>query len=140
MTLEDFHFLVGQTVMYCQIIEHDMKRIYAAMLKGDYYDNLHKVENWTLGKLVIELKKVDFSDNNPYISASDYNFLKQMKDKRNHWCHQAYQNFMYNEQFLYSKEYANECRKLQKDNERFSIVYKNLENLRINAQKKFRGM
>lgn len=140
MTLEDFHFLVGQTIMYCQIIEHDVKRIYAAIHKGDYYDNLEKVEKWTLGKCVAELKKLDFSDNKPYISANDYNFLKQMKDKRNHWCHQAYQNFMYNEQFLYSKEYANECRKLQKDNERFSIVYKNLENLRINAQKKFRGM
>ena len=140
MSLEDFHFLVGQTIMYCQIIEHDVKRIYAAMHKGDYYNNLEKVENWTLGKCVDELKKLDFSDNKPYISANDYNFLKQMKDKRNHWCHQAYQNFMYNEQFLYSKEYADECKKLQKDNERFSIVYKNLENLRINAQKKFRGM
>lgn len=140
MDLRDFHFLVGQTIMYCQIIEHDVKRIYAAIHKGDYYDNLEKVEKWTLGKCVAELKKLDFSDNKPYISTNDYNFLKQMKDKRNHWCHQAYQNFMYNEQFLYSKEYANECRKLQKDNERFSIVYKNLENLRINAQKKFRGM
>lgn len=140
MDLSDFHFLVGQTIMYCQIIEHDVKRIYAAMHKGDYYDNLEKVEKWTLGKCVAELKKVDFSDNKPYISASDYNFLKQMKDKRNHWCHQAYQNFMYSEQFLQSKEYANECRKLQKDNERFSIVCDKLEEVRVQAQKDFRDM
>lgn len=140
MTLENFHFLVGQTIMYCQIIEHDVKRIYAAMHKGDYYNNLEKVENWTLGKCVDELKKLDFSDNKPYISANDYNFLKQMKDKRNHWCHQAYQNFMYNEQFLQSKEYANECRRLQKDNARFSVLCDNLEDVRVQAQKDFRGM
>ncbi len=140
MTLEDFHFLVGQTVMYCQIIEHDMKHLYATLLEGDYFEILDKVEKWTLGKLIAELKKLDFSDKNPYISASDYNFLKQMKDKRNHWCHKAYLNFLYNQQFLQSREYANECKKLQKDNEKFTIVYKNLENIRMQAQKEFRGM
>lgn len=140
MDLSDFHFLIGQTIMYCQAIEHDMKHLYATMLKGDYSNNLNKVEQWTLGKLVNELKKLDFSDNKPYISANDYNFLKQMKDKRNHWCHQAYQNFMYNKRFLQSKEYADECRKLQKDNERFSIICDRLEDVRVQAQKDFRGM
>ncbi len=84
MDLNEFHFLVGQTIMYCQVIEHDVKRIYAAMHKGDYYENLERVDKWTLGKCVQELKKLDFSDHDPYISASDYNFLKQMTEKRNH--------------------------------------------------------
>lgn len=42
MTLDDFHFTLGQTIMYCQVIEHDVKRIYAAMHIGDYYENLEK--------------------------------------------------------------------------------------------------
>lgn len=138
MDLNEFHFLVGQTIMYCQVIEHDVKRIYAAMHKGDYYENLEKVEKWTLGKCVAELKKLDFSDDEPYISASDYNFLKQMTEKRNHWCHQAYQNFLYNKQFLQSREYADECRKLQRNNERLSKVCNALENVRIKAQKDFK--
>ena len=140
MILEDFHFLVGQTIMYCQIIEHDQKRIYASLLKGNYYDNLDKVDKWSFGEVLKELKALDFSDDNPYISTNDYNFLKQMKDKRNHLCHQAYQNFMYNKQLLQSKEYANECRKIQKDNEIFAVVYKNLEVIRIKVQKDFRGI
>ena len=140
MDLNKFHLLVGQTIMYCQIIEHDIKRIYAAMHNGDYYDNLAKVEKWTLGKCVQELKTLDFSDNDPYISASDYNFLKQMTEKRNHWCHQSYQEFLYNNQFLQSKEYADECRKLQRDNDRLSSVCDALENVRIKAQKDFKGM
>lgn len=138
MILNDFHFMVGQTIMYCQIIEHDVKRIYAAMLIGDYYDNLEKTEKWSLGQTVQKLKALDFSNNKPYISANDYNFLKQMTEKRNHWCHQAYQNFLYNKQFLQSKEYADECRKLERDNERLSNVCDALEKVRIQAIEDFR--
>lgn len=89
MELREFHRMVGEIVMYCQVIEHDVKRIYAAMLKGDYYDNLEKIKKWTLGQTVQKLKELDFSDNDPYISANDYIFLKQMSEKRNHWCHEA---------------------------------------------------
>ncbi|MDE6618532.1 MAG: hypothetical protein K2K13_05875 [Clostridiales bacterium] len=140
MDLNHFHLLVGQTIMYCQVIEHDVKRIYAAMHKGDYYNNLSRVEKWTLGKAVQELKALDFSDGDSYISASDYNFLKQMTEKRNHWCHESYQEFLYNKQFLQSKEYADECRKLKRDNERLSSVCNALEEVRIKAQKQFRNM
>ena len=140
MDLNKFHWLVGQTIMYCQVIEHDVKRIYAAMHKGDYYENLNKVEKWTLGKAVQELKALDFETTDHYISASDYNFLKQMTEKRNHWCHETYQEFLYNKQFLQSKEYTEECRKLQRDNERLSSVCDALEEVRIKAQKDFRKM
>ena len=133
MTLDDFHFILGQTIMYCQVIEHNAKRIYAAMHVGDFYDNLVNIEKWSLGQTVQKLKKLDFSGKNRYISASDYNFLKQMTEKRNHWCHQTYQNFLYNKQFLQSKEYTNECRKLKRDNERLSNVCDALEKVRIQA-------
>lgn len=140
MNLENFHLLVGKTIMYCQIIEHDVKHIYAAMHKGDYYDNLDKVEKWTLGKAVQELKKMDFETKDHYISASDYNFLKQMTEKRNHWCHKCYQEFVYDDNFLQSKAYANECRKLQRDCRRLFSVWQSLEKVRIKAQKEFKGI
>lgn len=140
MELKEFHRMVGETVMYCQVIEHDVKRIYAAMLKGDYYDNLDKIEKWTLGQTVQKLKELDFSDKKPYISANDYNFLKQMSEKRNHWCHEGYQNFVYIKNFERSKEYAEECRKLQRDYERFSNIWQALEEVRIKAQKEFKGI
>lgn len=137
MTLDDFHFMLGQTIMYCQVIEHDVKRIYAAMHVGDFYENLGKIEKWSLGQTVQKLKELDFSGKSSYISASDYNFLKQMTEKRNHWCHQTYQNFLYNKQFLLSKEYTDECRKLKRDNERLSNVCDTLEKIRIQAVKDF---
>lgn len=137
MTLDDFHFKIGQTIMYCQVIEHDVKCIYAAMHVGDFYENLDKIQKWSLGQTVQKLKELDFSGKSHYISASDYNFLKQMTEKRNHWCHQTYQNFLYNKQVLQSKEYADECRKLERDNERLSNVCDALEKVRIQAVKDF---
>ena len=63
-----------------------------------------------------------------------------MTEKRNHWCHESYQEFLYNRQFLQSKEYADECRKLQRDNKRLSSGCDALEEVRIKAQKDFKGM
>lgn len=105
------------------------------MHKGDYYENLERVEKCTIGKCVQELKTLDFSDGDSYISASDYNFLKQMTEKRNHWCHQTYQNFLYNKQFLNIREYADECRKLLRDNERLKNVCDALENVSKSAER-----
>ncbi len=137
MTLDDFHYIIGQTVMYCQAIEHDVKYIYATMHVGDFYENLDKIKKWSLGQTVQKLKELDFSGKSSYISASDYNFLKQMTEKRNHWCHHTYQNFIYNKQFLQSKEYMDECRKLERDIARLSKVCEALENVRIQALKDF---
>lgn len=57
MTLQDFHTLLGQTVMYCQIIKHDIKMIYSAMLKGEFNKNLGSIEKLTLGTHYI--KKIE---------------------------------------------------------------------------------
>lgn len=138
MTLEEFHFMLGQTIMYCQVIEHDVKYIYAAMHFGEFENNLKEIEKCSLGQTLKKLRQLDFSDKNPYISADDYNFLIQMSEKRNHWCHNTYQNFLYNNNFLKSKEFENEYRKLKRDNERFSKVFKSLEKIRIKALKDFR--
>ncbi len=138
MTLEEFHSLIGQTVMYCQIIEHDVKRIYAAMKKGGFYDNLKEVEKLSLGQTVKELKELDFSCSPHYISEDDYDFLRLVTSKRNHWCHEAYQKFVYTDLFLNSNEYKTECKKLSADTKRLSSVYVALENARIKAMKDFK--
>ncbi|MBR2056049.1 MAG: hypothetical protein IJ978_00130 [Clostridia bacterium] len=135
--IDEFHYLIGQTLMYCQVIEHDVKYIYAAMHVGRFEDNLEEIKKYSLGQTLQKLRELDFSDKNSYISADDYNFLKQMTEKRNHWCHKTYQNFLYINNFLQSKEFENECRKLKRDNERFSNVYKILEKIRIQALKDY---
>lgn len=140
MELNEFHCMLGQTIMYCQIIEHDIKMIYSAMCRGDMENTLDMIERnkWTLGHSVKELKKLDFSDNNSYISANDYNFLSQMAQKRDYWCHKTYLRYIYNHNFLLSTEYQKECQKLRRDNEKLMAVYMALEKVRIQAMHDFR--
>lgn len=49
-TLKNFHYLVGETLMFCQFIEHDLKFIYSLMLKGKFEENLVEIDNDTFGK------------------------------------------------------------------------------------------
>ena len=81
LSYEQFKVLHSETIMCCQIIEGDLKWIYAFMHKGDPDENRSKVSNYTLGQIVNKLKELDNSDGKPYISASDYNFLSQMTEK-----------------------------------------------------------
>ena len=140
MTLEKFHFLVGETIMYCQIIEHDIKMIYAAMRKGDMKRNFEEIRKWTLGETIENLKNLDFKDGDAYISSEDYEFLFKMSEKRNHWCHCCYVDFVYEENFSESKIYEKECRALVNDNKKLSLVYRTLEEVRLQAMRDFNRM
>lgn len=138
LELNDFHMYLGQTVMYCQIIEHDVKFIFAIMCKGDIAETLEMIEKerWTLGLAINELRAIDCqSGKTPNISDADYNFLKQITKKRNYWCHSAYLNFVYNANFKSSPEYKEICENLINDNTQLKKVYKNLETIKLNLLK-----
>ena len=79
MTLDNFHFMVGQTIMYCQVIEHDVKHIYAAMHVGDFYEDLDKIKKWSLGQTVQKLKELDFNSKSHYIGT----FLENLRAEGN---------------------------------------------------------
>lgn len=93
--LDKFNMTVGDTIMDCQKIEHDIKIIYASMLKGDMQENLKLVSRETLGVTLNALEELDYSDNNPMLDRQDYKTLKQIKNIRNWLAHQCYVDFMY---------------------------------------------
>jgi hypothetical protein len=105
------------------------------MCKGEMDDNYEKIKNLTLGQIVNKLKTLDKSEGIQYISDSDYNFLKQMTDKRNYWCHICYRDFLYIVNREYSNEYVSVCKKLENDWCKLSVVYKNVEQAKIKASK-----
>ena len=131
MDFNDFKVLHSETIMYYQIIEHDLKYIYAYMLKGDVDEHFDRIETKTLGQMVKMLKELDNSDGNPLISSGDYNFLSQICENRNLWAHQTYTEFIYIKDFIYSKEYQKQCDKLVKDHDRVSRACDILEDIRI---------
>lgn len=131
MNFNEFKILHSEVVMYCQLIEHDLKLIYSHMHKGNIDDNYDEIDNRTLGQMVAILKKLDNSNGKPDISAGDYNFLKQMTEKRNYWCHKAITEFIYNDNFLNSNKYAKVYEMLVRDNQKLKMVCNEVEKIRI---------
>lgn len=131
MNYDTFTFLHSETIKFCQIIEGDLKWIYSFLHIGDIYQTRDSLDTLGFGQIVKKLKQLDNSDGNPVLSASDYNFLGQMAQKRNYWCHECYRDFVYVSNWIYSDEYKKVCNKLQRDHDKLEIVYNNVENLKL---------
>lgn len=131
MEFNEFKILHSETIMYYQIIEHDIKLIYAYLHKGNIEKNYQCIERETLGESLRILRKLDNEDGKPLILADDYNFLIQISENRNEWAHDNYIEFMYEKDPLNSLAYKKQCEKLRKDHQRLQSVYKSVENIRI---------
>ena len=131
MEFDAFKSMYAETMMNYQVIEHDIKFLYAYMLSGNIYEHFEAIENKTLGQMIRMLKELDYSDNKPLISLSDYNFLSQICDNRNHWAHNVFLEFIYKENWLYSSEFKKQFDKLQKDHDRVAKAADILEDIRF---------
>lgn len=131
MNFNDFKIMHSETLMYYQIVEHDLKMIYAYMHAGDVDENWGAVQERTLGQMVDILKNLDNSNGDPDISHADYNLLKQLSKNRNHWAHNVFTEFVYEDNFLYSEEYERQCTKLTKDHDRLKGVCDKVEKTMI---------
>ena len=124
----DFKYYLGETLEFCQTVEHDVKWMYALMLNGDKNENYKQISMWPLGKTVIELEKLDYSDDKPYISHKDYKTIKNISYERNYLCHNIYRTFLYGiKNWEHSKEYVDACTRLMDFHDK-------LEQLRIKIQ------
>lgn len=135
--LEDFHYYVGETMMFCQCIENDIKFIYAGMFNGNLNKNYEAIKNWTLGKTIKKLQELDYSDGDPYFYEEDYNFFKEITNIRNYWAHKSYISFVYDNNFLHKKSFTNEAYKLEKDHDRLSKAHKDVERVRLDCLKDY---
>lgn len=135
--LDNFHLIVGETIMECQRIEHDIKLIYAGMLKGDLNENLKIVKDKALGQVLVELKKLDNSVGNPCLKQSDYNLLKEIKDVRNWLVHKAYMDFIYDKATKWELNLNNSYNKLINFNKKMKTLGDQMENVRLDILKHF---
>ena len=136
--LDTFNMVVGNTIMECQRIEHDVKLIYAGMLKGDFNQNVKLVNDLALGPVLIELEQLDNSDDKPYLSKEDYKLLKQIKNVRNWLVHKAYMDFMYQRQEEWADALDKSYAKLLDFNKRIKGLSGQVEQIRIDLLKKYK--
>lgn len=134
-----FHKCVGELIMFCQCIEHDIKWIYAGMLKGNADNNFINLQNKkvTLGKAIDKLEILDNSKD-PYLSQNDYKLLKDVNKIRIHWAHNAYLEFIYcNSDKEYQKNFTRQARRLENDYNRLKKLSDKIEKIRIEALKAY---
>ncbi|MBU1143213.1 MAG: hypothetical protein KKH92_06130 [Firmicutes bacterium] len=138
MNIDDFHSYIGKTIMHCQTVENDIKWIYSGMREGNYVETYNSISLWTLGKTIKQLRLLDESDGNPYLSNEDYQLLEEIKSFRNHLTHQIYRNFLYKENFSLTEEYKNECSRLKSFYERIKKLYREVEKVRLEVLKHYK--
>ena len=135
MNFHDFKFKVGEIVIFCQIIEANIKIIYVNLVGKNKQATWNQIEKDSLGTICKKLETLD--KNNKLLTNEDYYYLHLVAGIRNHWCHQAFINFLYSSNdFENTQQYKNECIKLIQDHSKLSRLYKLLEDLRIKVVKK----
>ena len=132
--LQQFHSYVGEILMYCQCIEHDIKRIYAFMADGGVAENLAMMEQekWTLGQTVTQLKEYDQTWKNPLFSEEDYDILFKIVRFRNYYAHSVYLSFCYvDDEADFELSYNRAAERMLRDRTMLSDLYGRVENVRI---------
>lgn len=133
---EDFTFYLGETIEFCQTVEHDVKWIYALMLQGDESINFKKITKWSLGKTINELEELDNSDGKPYFSKKGYKTLRNITEERNYLCHQIYRDFLYTDRnWQQSNEYCRACERLMDFHDELEKLRENIQDIRIDLSK-----
>ena len=69
------HRPIGETMMFCQLIEEMLKVICAKIQIGDFRENFKGISNYTLESLVYELIRIDELS---ILSESDYALLNEL--------------------------------------------------------------
>jgi hypothetical protein len=95
--LNEFTFLLGECLRYCQQVEHDVQMILALLQEGDKHSNLNNIKDnrLTLGNAIHEIGEIDKESDRPFFSQNDYKVLYTITGERNHFVHQSFNEFLY---------------------------------------------
>ncbi len=130
MTREQFHTLHSEIIEYFQSIEYDLKRIYSGMSSEDFGDEMDMLEKSNLGNTIRKLKKLDYSDDDPWLTEADYDQLDQIRELRNYWCHQCYIDFAYiQDPWQRENKFQRIANRLQNEHNRVFKLHRKLEDL-----------
>ena len=121
---DKYKYLLGETIILYQLMENDLKLIYAGMLEGNFYKNIEKVRSTYkgLGQIVQALEELDNSDSAPYFNRDTYMLLNKLARQRNYYCHQCSVEFCYNPFFRDSIEFKDSLEGLIRTNENIKSV------------------
>ena len=136
--LNEFYFLLGESLRYCQQVEHDVQMILALMQDGDKHDNLSSIksERMTLGGTIHALGEIDASREKPFFSPRDYKVLYSMTGERNHFVHQSFNEFLYRQGEAGEVAFNVEFERLKKFHSNMKLVSSDALKARLEAARR----
>ena len=131
---DKYKYLLGETVLLYQMMENDLKLIYAGIQDGNYFKNVESVRSTYkgLGQIIMALEEMDLASESPYFTNDTYILLNKLARQRNYYCHQCCMEFCYNPYFRDSAEFNESLEKLIKTNESIKHVQVETEKHRTN--------
>ena len=109
---EEFKSYVSDILQDTQVIEEDLRWIYAYLHKGKTDKNYEKSKKIDVAKLVNNVEALDFAHENHQLNLDDYAVLRQIRNLRNYLADKIYSTFIFNQDYLKSLEYKNACEKV----------------------------
>ena len=116
---DKFKYLLGETILLYQMMENDLKLIYAGMQEGNFFKNVENTRATFkgLGQIILALEELDNTHSTPYFTQDTYSLLNKLARQRNYYCHQCSLDFCYDPYFRESIEFKDSLEKLQRTNE-----------------------
>ena len=130
-----FYSYIGEIIMFCQKIEHDVKLLSAAVSPHGYKVGLEilKEDKTTLGQALTMLRDFDNLQKIPYFSDVDYKALWRVNGIRNFYAHQCFQELLYvkgeDNRKAAMREMAD---KVEQDHKALEVLSDRIEKTRIN--------
>lgn len=100
------------------------------MSSDDFDDEMDMLETSNLGNTLRKLKKLDYSDGDPWLSDSEYEQLDRIRELRNYWCHQCYLDFVYiDNDWQQESKFQRIANRLQNEHNRIYNLHRKLQDL-----------
>ena len=100
------------------------------MSSEDFDEEMDLLENSNFGNTLRKLKKLDYSDGKPWLSAADYDQLNRIRELRNYWCHQCYLDFVYiSDDWQRENKFQRIADRLHNEHNRIYNLHKKLQDL-----------
>lgn len=140
MDRDTFKLIHSELIQQVQCIEYNLRRTYAAMCEGDFEQNFESLEKSNLGKIARKLEELDYSDDCPELSEEDYEFIDDIREIRNYWCHQCYLDFVYiSNDRKREIQFQKIAKRLQNDENKTFTLSKKSEKIFFYIWKKYRN-
>lgn len=138
MTKETFKLIHSDLICEVQMIENDLRLVYGALKPGNFDKNFDYLEKANLGKIIYEVKRTDEIDGYPDLSDDDYKWLDNIREIRNYWCHQCYNDFVYiSNRCLREEKFQEIALRLHDDENRTRALQKHVKKLRVKILKEY---